>query len=305
MTTFTDISDEVLEPGKPIRSVDVLALRDNTKYNHENTVLEILREDTFTTSGTWTKATGYDADDTVMIFLIGGGGSGAVNTASGGTDNVATGGTGGCCAIFTRRYADVSGSYAFTLGAGALGVSRTNNRVNGNNGSNSTFSSGTVNIASANGGVGGVQGVATGAQATSFSPILNNALIYTYDIAPVLAVASEYQIYSSVGTNAVQSRTERDPNQRKPIACGFGGNAAIGNIGGLSIYNPPIDGFLFANSSAGSHTTDSANANFGGGSGGVVSLGGTGTTGNGGNGALVVRYYRGRVAVEQVIFAGI
>lgn len=29
MTTFTNISDEVLEPGKPIRSVDALALRDN------------------------------------------------------------------------------------------------------------------------------------------------------------------------------------------------------------------------------------------------------------------------------------
>lgn len=29
MATWTDIPDEVLEPGKPIRSVDALALRDN------------------------------------------------------------------------------------------------------------------------------------------------------------------------------------------------------------------------------------------------------------------------------------
>src|SRR5690554_6231951 len=99
MATWTDIPDEVLEPGKPIRSVDALALRDNAHPY----------EQLFTVSGTFVSP----KTGPVMVDVVGGGGRGGNGAAGAGG-----GGGGGAGAMVSTIVILTAGtSYPVVVGA--------------------------------------------------------------------------------------------------------------------------------------------------------------------------------------------
>ena len=124
MASWTNIPNANLAAGAPIRSVDTLALRDNSAYNKQNVEVELLNSQIFTSSGTWTKPTGseYNATDTVVAMYFGAGGSGAaVRTFN--AYGRPQGGNGGSLGILSFAYGTISSSLSVTIGAG--GAART------------------------------------------------------------------------------------------------------------------------------------------------------------------------------------
>jgi hypothetical protein len=95
MTAWTDIPDSNLEPGKPARSVDALALRDNPVAITERATgapivqVPVIEVKTTGTAATWTWPDGVGAA-TFYIVGGGGGGSSATNNGTDGTDSSIT-----------------------------------------------------------------------------------------------------------------------------------------------------------------------------------------------------------------------
>src|SRR5512139_2199883 len=87
--TWTDIPDASLDPGKPARSIDAKALRDNILHVRDGNNNIVV----FTASGTYTKPAGLRR---VKVTVIGGGGGGG---GGGGTARGGAGGGGGGAAI--------------------------------------------------------------------------------------------------------------------------------------------------------------------------------------------------------------
>jgi hypothetical protein len=159
MAIFTNVPDTNLEPGDPIRSVDIIAIKENTVYNREHTILDILNSQTFTSSTTWTRPGGFDATDSVIAVVIGGGGSGGTEFAT-----FSSGGGGGGVAIVSIPYGTVTSTVSVTIGGGGAAVFNTNN---GNAGGTSAFGS----YIRASGGRGGFGGLA--ATGVGGGPLIN------------------------------------------------------------------------------------------------------------------------------------
>jgi len=90
-------------------------------------------KDVFTSSGTWTKPSGYADDHPVLVRAWGAGGGGARNS----TLEDAAGGGGGGYIEYTFRMADLPSSVTVTIGT--AGAGRTGSNGNGTAGGNSTF----------------------------------------------------------------------------------------------------------------------------------------------------------------------
>jgi hypothetical protein len=300
--------------------------------------LELLREDIFTTSGTWTKATGYDADDTVMIFLVGGGGSGAASRGSSVNPHSAvSGGGAGFCLILSGRYGDVpTSSWSLTAGAGAPSVSATFNNqvVNGNQGGATTLiNTTTLQRFSATGGTEGrgsnAQSSVTlfrysnefGAASTNSTVLMlgfsgssdspNNYETGSDYLANVsyIPASSGATAISLQGHGGVRSSAERETNDVRfmyPSLQIFGSGGGAGRQGATnrSSWNPKVPA-LFNTGGDGSGTANGQNATGIGGGGGACNRpeGTTAVSGAGFAGGMVVRYYRGRVSPWQVITA--
>lgn len=302
--------------------------------------IELLQEDIITTSGTWTRASGFNADDTVMIFLVGGGASGcAARLSSTNTNGAATGGTAGSCFIITARYADVpSSAWTLTAGAGGAAVSASTDgtRTVGNSGNTTTLVNGTTaQRFESNGGFGGrgltgsgrvdlrryyneVNGLTTqytgvyiaNASGSFVSQAIGGPLTDLYQSASVLENNCAATVVSA------QTFTGADSQQNKDVITdvryldptmqiiGSGGSAARQGATDRTSWNPKVPA-LFNTGGNGSGTANGQNATgIGGGGGGCVRPAGTiATSGTGGAGGMVVRYYRGRVSPWQVINA--
>jgi hypothetical protein len=160
MATWTNVPDSNLEPGDPIRSVDIIAIKENTVYNREHTILDILNSQTFTASTTWTRPGGFDATDSVIAIVIGGGGSGGMGYA-----DIASGGGGGGVAVVSIPYGTVTSTVSVTVGLGGAAVA--GGTANGNPGGISGFGS----YIRASGGRGGFGGSA--ATGVGGGPLIN------------------------------------------------------------------------------------------------------------------------------------
>lgn len=130
MATWTNISDTVLEPGKPARSVDALALRDNTQFVKDTHGYQV-----FKSSDTFTPPAGITSFRVIIIGGGGGGGRGYFTVGTGG--NGGNGGNGG--AIETVVSGMTNSNYAVVVGVAGAGGTSVNGGSGGNGGSSSVF----------------------------------------------------------------------------------------------------------------------------------------------------------------------
>ena len=118
MTSWTNIADNRLEPGKPARSIDAIALRDNPIAIAENAPNAPKVEQYYlliTTSTTWTvpKTGRYQID------IVGGGSNGTAGAGGGGTGGA--GGAGGAAGDSIRLELSLTQGDTYPLVIGALG----------------------------------------------------------------------------------------------------------------------------------------------------------------------------------------
>jgi hypothetical protein len=166
MATWTNVPDSNLEPGDPIRSVDIIAIKDNTTALAEGAsgAPEIYQKATQFSAKAQVYATAGSFTFTIPIgvvrlkvTVVGGGGSG------GGGNGCVNGGGGGNGGAAVKWLSVTSGTLSVTVGAGGTAVGALNNGVTGGT---SSVASGTQSITtiSATGGAGGTNGGAGGAR---------------------------------------------------------------------------------------------------------------------------------------------
>jgi len=142
MASYTNVPDSVLEPGDPIRSVDIIAIKDNIEHYAENNGTTTV----FTSPGTWSKPATVQR---IKVTVIGGGGNGGSGpTGSGGSG----GGGGGGAAIRWIPAPSIPGPVSVTRGA-AGGTSSFGAFASATGGQSGTTA---VSFQSRGGGDGGV-----------------------------------------------------------------------------------------------------------------------------------------------------
>ena len=219
----------------------------------------------FTSSGTWTKPSGYDGNRMVVVEAWGGGGGGAY----GGTA-VTGGGGGGAYARKEFRVADMPSSAAVTIGAGGAG--RTGSNGNGTAGGNTTIGA----LLTAYGGGGGGSGVSSYGGAGG---------------GELAAGATSGSIGAEVGGGAGGSSA---PGENASTLWGGGGGGSGNSEGGDAVFGgagggggdgtaSAIPGGVSAHGGNGGNGGDTAPTPTAGSAPGGG--GGGGSQGNGGNGA--------------------
>jgi hypothetical protein len=132
MAVFTNVPNSVLDPGDPIRSVDIIAIKENTNFLFERNTTNV---QTFDASGTWTKPTlNGTGVGTMARIQVWGGGAGASRSIA---SNENWGGGGAGYNEIIVPLSSLASSVAVTIGAGGAG--RTGSSGPGGNGGNSSF----------------------------------------------------------------------------------------------------------------------------------------------------------------------
>jgi hypothetical protein len=295
MATWTNVPNSVLEPGDPIRSVDIIAIKENAVYNWQNTTLDILNTQTFTASGTWTKPGGFDSTDTVIVLCIGAGGSGGAARSFTGSDNrgAAGGGAGGGVTYASISYGDAASSYAVTIGAGgtAVSVSTANTQSNGNKGGTTSFGS----FVKAGGGSGG--GANTNIVATNLT--ISSASTGEQIISAALGNATESTAQAIAGGNG-RGGTSTTTTLSIPYGLTGGGGGAGSQSSTLRTQNQTGGtGRLYGGGGSGATNATGGNGVApGGGGGGSCTTSGTATSGAGARGEVRAYVVRGAVSAE-------
>lgn len=291
-STFTTIPDTNLEPGKPIRSLDIIAIKDNTNYLKEYSEIEILDTQIFTASGTWTKPGNAGADDTLIVACIGGGGSGgAARSSFTGVSLAGAGGGGGGVGIISIKASELPSTVAVTVGGG--GAARTApggniGVIDGLAGGNSLFGSFLAAI-----GGGGGQGRAAdntssnalGGSGGNYSSRFGNANIFTEaqrtggDGRQAVSTTATTGIPSGLTGGGGADGHNHSPNQQQ-------GQNRVASTGRF-----------FGDGGAGANGAASGGSIPGGGGGGATSRSGA-TSGAGARGEVQCYLVRGRVAAE-------
>lgn len=307
MSDFTVVSDDVLEPGDPIRSIDIIAIKNNTLFLFDASFgFPIINQQRFDASGTWTRPSISSPEAaTVVVVLVGGGGGGAVQSRvdpwtslTANQRNAACGGGGsGGIAIAYALYNETNTTSTITIGAGATPRSiGTNSFSNGNTGGTTTFAMTAGNI-NALGGQGGFYQDLSGAF-TGFSS--------TPDGGPTGGV-NRTGVWLDLLARGSGGRgiNAGDPalNTGRPLYSGGGAFAARSGItfpqnelGGpalplVSLNNEPFMGA----GGIGSTSTAGNGQTFGGGGGGAAAPSGSVTGGGGGAGGALVFVVRGLI----------
>jgi hypothetical protein len=267
----------------------------------------VINSQTFNSSGTWTKPSGYAADSRVLVQAWGAGGSGSRNTTAA---NMSGGGGGG----YNERWLTLSAMGATeTITIGAGGASRTGSNQAGAVGGNSSVGS----LITAFGGGGGQQGAGVavggggGGQLSAGSALTpGNPLIQADTASTATALAfngenSQYAIgtvtpaFVGEGANNRGSTSNGGRAVNGPIR-GFvhgGGGGGLGEgIGAASVYGGGGGGGNFSGASGGissfggnggaAGATGTAGSQPGGGGGG-----GTSTSGAGGAGSVIITVF--------------
>ena len=218
----------------------------------------------FTTSGTWTKPTGYDPDTVVQIECWGAGGAG-------GRGGVTTSGGGGGGGSYVRRYmriADIPSSVSVTVGAGGAAPGGT-----GNGGVGGTTSFGSLVSAFGGGGGYGSAGANTLAGGGGAGELGAGAVSAS-------GLAAAPGLGGAIG-GANGGVVAGSPHALTVFGGGGGGAAISGGNGGSAVYGGAGGG--------GGVAANPGGASVFGGAGGTGSAGGTATAGSapggGGGGA--------------------
>lgn len=306
MSDFTVVSDDVLEPGDPIRSVDILAIKNNTLFLFDASIgFPIINQQRFDASGTWTRPSISTPEAaTVVVVLVGGGGGGAVQTRvdpwtslTTNQRNAACGGGGsGGVAIAYAAFDATNTTATITLGSGAAPRSiGTNTAALGNTGGTTTFVMTDGNITALGGGGGGFQDINA-----SFS----SGSLPDGGVRGVVSRTGVWLDLLQRGRNG-RSIQPGDPAevQGRPTYSGGGAFAARSGItfpqnelGGpafpiVSLNNEPFMGA----GGIGSTSTAGDGQTFGGGGGGAAAPSGSVTGGGGAAGGALVFVVRGLI----------
>jgi hypothetical protein len=251
--------------------------------------LELLQEDTFTTSGTWTKPTGFDANDTIVVVCISGGGSGAASGLAASSAVTCGGGMAGV-GVIGIRYADAPASLSVTVGAGGPGVTAViGNTLSGNGGGDSIFGPDLANsfvFARSRGGF----------------PSFGVTRPFVYQRVGKTTTTLEFSVEAQIVQAYPYGPAGRSINTAGTSFVDYpgltGGGGGIANSG--TTYRTQVQqghkGTVFGEGGdAGAGANGSNGTAPGGGGGGARSFATSTTSGAGADGAIIVYVYRGRV----------
>jgi hypothetical protein len=247
----------------------------------------------FTTSGTWTKPSGFSATDTVLVLCIGAGGSGGAAFRSNNEAYVRGGGGGGVL-YAAIPYGDASASYSVTVGAGgAARVNSTNNTgLGGFSGGNSSFGS----LFIAEGGLGGAafRGTSTTANSLPEEDTSGGRIFIEGGIGTNPSVRAAPQ----TGSQSSGAGFNVPSNQSVPGYgfTGCGGGALYWSVVAFTGDFPAGVNRLFGSGGAKGEDTNGGNATGLGSGGGGAIRGTTTTSGAGTRGEVRVYVIRGQIA---------
>jgi hypothetical protein len=182
MATWTTIPDTALEPGKPARSVDALALRDNDIYIANTHGMQV-----FTTSDTFTPKPGIA---TYKVVVIGGGGGGGGDLPDGSS---LPGGAGGYGGISVGYLYNVISTVTVKVGTGGAGGTTANNGASGG-------ASSVLTISASGGGGGKPYGGGLASNGTGAGGVLNSTFNAPFNAGFNAGINGNYGIGGGSGT---------------------------------------------------------------------------------------------------------
>lgn len=245
MAVWTDVSSTVLEPGDPIRSVDIIAIKENItalsegadgapKISRLALAPNTFGNQLFTSSGTFTVP---EVVTSLKVTVVGGGGGGGAGKIVG--YSLGTGGTGGGGGIAVGIFTVTPGAtYTVTIGSGGVGTNTFN--TNGSAGGTSSFGS----VLSATGGSGGARSVQVGSDpGTATSPGQSAGGVGSGTQRNSLLCLASASVFSRARATSSTARIAYALGASANNSAGAGGQGEVGESGNNAVGG--VDGAVF------------------------------------------------------------